>query len=402
MSPTNSPHRRRHGTFLSLLTLLVLSLLSGPAPANNHTEADNAAKLERLRVEIRQLRDELDSHQSRKRDLRQQLRATEQHIGKIAALLKGLKRQLKRQQRELAALRKRQQKLSQNLQGQRVTLAQQIRAAYAIGQQEYLKILLNQQDPAAVTRTLTYYDYFHRARLARIQDIDAKLTDLRTVENRIEQETEKLHENRREHTQEKARKEQSRSKRQQLLAKLDQQISTKGQRLTQMLENERRLQQLLDQLAESPATPPAEAATEQGERRAFATLRGQLDWPTRGRLSNRFGSRRNEGKLKWQGVTITAPEGADVRAISHGRIAYSNWLRGFGLLIIIDHGDGYMSLYGSNQSLFKEVGDWVEAGDVIASVGNSGGRKDSALYFEIRDRSKPANPLKWCRGRPKR
>ncbi|NOX76773.1 MAG: peptidoglycan DD-metalloendopeptidase family protein [Gammaproteobacteria bacterium] len=381
---------------LALLALLALPLLSGPI------SADNTAKLEQLRVEIRQLREELDSHQTRKRDLRQQLRTTERHIGKTAALLKGLKRQLTRQQRELTALHKRQQTLSHDLQKQRVALAQQIRAAYAIGQQEYLKILLNQQDPAAVTRTLTYYDYFHRARLARIQDIDAKLADLHTVENRIEQETKKLRENRHEQNQEKARQEQTRSKRRQLLARINQQISSKGQRLTQMLENERRLQQLLDQLAENSTAPPAEITSEQGERRAFSTLRGQLEWPTRGRLSSRFGKPRNVGKLTWQGVSIAAPEGTEVRAISHGRIAYSNWLRGFGLLIIIDHGDGYMSLYGANQSLFKEVGDWVETGDAIASVGNSGGRKDTALYFEIRNRGKPTNPLKWCRGRPKR
>jgi len=402
MSPTNAPHHTpRRWPLLAALSLLALTLLPIPAPANQNNEADNAAKLERLREEIRQLRKELDSHQSRKRDLRQQLRSTERHIGKIAALLKGLKRQLKRQQRELAALRERRRTLSRELQTQRVNLAQQIRAAYAIGQQEYLKILLNQQDPAAVTRTLTYYDYFHRARLARIQDIDAKLTDLNTVETRIEQETRKLRENRREQADEKARQEQTRKHRKQLIAKLDRQITTKAQRLSLMLENERRLQRLLDRLAESPVLPPAEA-TEQGERQAFASLRGRLAWPTGGRLTNRFGSRRKVGKLKWQGVTIAAPEGTEVRAISHGRIAYSDWLRGFGLLVIVDHGDGYMSLYGGNQSLFKEVGDWVEAGDVIASVGNSGGRRDSALYFEIRRRGKPVNPLKWCRGRPKK
>ena len=142
--------------------------------------------------------------------------------------------------------------------------------------------------------------------------------------------------------------------------------------------------------------------TEQGERKAFAGLRGKLKWPSRGRLANRYGSRRKEGKLKWQGVMIKAPEGTEVTAISHGRIAFSDWLRGFGLLTIIDHGDGYMSLYGGNQSLYKEVGDWVEAGDVIASVGNSGGHRETALYFEIRHNGKPTNPLKWCRNKPKK
>lgn len=173
-----------------------------------------------------------------------------------------------------------------------------------------------------------------------------------------------------------------------------------------MQEDERRLQRLLDSLATAPrdnSQTPAEGelASEGTEHTPFLTLRGRLQWPSRGKLTTRYGSARKVGKLKWQGVNIKAPEGTEVHAISHGRVAFSDWLRGFGLLTIIDHGDGYMSLYGGNQSLFKEVGDWVEAGEVIAGVGNSGGRKNSALYFEIRHNGKPTNPLKWCRNKPK-
>jgi septal ring factor EnvC (AmiA/AmiB activator) len=162
---------------------------------------------------------------------------------------------------------------------------------------------------------------------------------------------------------------------------------------------------LLDSLATAPGElseiDDSGLSSDGAEHQPFAKLRGRLNWPSRGKLITRYGSARKVGKLKWQGVNISAPEGTEVRAISHGRVAFSDWLRGFGLLTIIDHGDGYMSLYGGNQSLFKEVGDWVEAGEAIASVGNSGGRQDSALYFEIRHNGKPSNPLKWCRNKPK-
>lgn len=385
----------------SATRILVMMLVFALLPVNySHADTSTADKLEQLRQQIQTLRSELDIDQERKQDLQSRLRNIETRIGKVAALLKGLKRQLRRQKRELNKLQKRRKNLQADLQVQRVNLARQIRAAYTIGQQEYLKILLNQQDPAAVTRTLTYYDYFHQARLDRIKSIDTKLSDLNTVEEKIERKTAQLEKNRAEQSREKEQLEKTRGERSRVLAKLNQQIQAKGERLATLLEDQRRLQQLLNRLAEEPADRQLDLPTEQGERKAFAGLRGKLRWPSPGRLANRYGSRRKEGKLKWQGVMIRAPEGTEVTAISHGRVAFSDWLRGFGLLTIIDHGDGYMSLYGGNQSLYKEVGDWVEAGDVIASVGNSGGHRETALYFEIRHNGKPTNPLKWCKNKP--
>lgn len=385
-------------------------LSTADSTSNTSNDASNDVstntKLEQLREQIQALRQELDSDQQRKLNLRSQLRLTERHIGKVVALLKRLKRQLRKQQRELKKLNKRRGNLQADLQTQRVSLAQQIRAAYSIGQQEYVKILLNQQDPAAVTRTLTYYDYFNRARLTRIASIDTSLADLRKLEQKIQTKTAALKQNQQEQSSEKTQLENTRGKRAAVLAKLQQQIMAKGERLSLLQEDERRLQQLLDSLATAPrdnTAPPTDNAlsSEGTEHTPFRTLRGKLQWPSRGKLTTRYGGRRKVGKLKWQGVNIKAPEGTEVRAISHGRVAFSDWLRGFGLLTIIDHGDGYMSLYGSNQSLFKEVGDWVDAGEVIASVGNSGGRDNSALYFEIRHNGKPTNPLKWCKNKPK-
>jgi septal ring factor EnvC (AmiA/AmiB activator) len=387
--------------------LLFCSLLSGHSLAAPNTQPgtglSNNDKLEQLRQQIKTLRTELNTDRERKQDLQSLLRNTETQIGKVAALLRGLKRQLRRQNRDLKKLNKRRTKLRANLQVQRVNLAMQIRAAYAIGQQEYIKILLNQQDPAAVSRTMTYYDYFNGARLERIKSLDARLADLQTVENKIEKKKTKLEQNQLEQSQEKNQLEKNRGQRAEVIARLNQQMQAKGERLSLMLGNQRRLQRLLNRLVDEELEDiEPDLIPEQGERKAFARLRGKLVWPSRGRLTNRYGSSRNVGKLKWQGVMIKAPEGTDVSSISHGRVAFSDWLRGFGLLTIIDHGDGYMSLYGGNQSLYKEVGDWVEAGEVIASVGNSGGNKNTALYFEIRHKGKPTNPLKWCRNKPKK
>ena len=411
MTPVSAKYAvptRMHRLRISLLSAFWLISCGWPllalADSDTNNDASTNAKLEQLREQIQSLRHELDSDQQRKQGLQSQLRTTERHIGKVVALLKRLKRKLRKQQRELNKLQKRRGGLQADLQTQRVSLARQIRAAYSIGQQEYVKILLNQQDPAAVTRTLTYYDYFNRARLERIQSIDTRLAELKTVEEKIQQKTAKLKQNQREQSSEKAQLENTRGQRATVLAKLQQQISAKGERLSLMQEDERRLQRLLDSLATAPRDDRPEEnelATERTEHIPFRTLRGKLNWPSRGKLVSRFGSARKVGKLKWQGVNIKAPEGTEVRAISHGRVAFSDWLRGFGLLTIIDHGDGYMSLYGGNQSLFKEVGDWVASGEVIAGVGNSGGRKNSALYFEIRHNGKPTNPLKWCRNKPK-
>ncbi len=389
------------GIFLSLFTLGSWSSASLAAD-NDQTDPQ---KLEQLRQQIQVLRSDLNSDVQRKQSLQSRLRRSERHIGKVVSLLKKLKHQLRTQQRELKTLNTRRSGLQSDLHKHRIALAQQIRAAYTIGQQEYVKILLNQQDPAAVARTLTYYDYFHRARLARMQDINENLAELRAVEKNIQQKTRKLEKTREEQNREKMQLEKTRQQRATVLAGLQQQIFAKGERLSSMEEDKRRLQGLLDSLATVPRQPEnigSKLISEGSEHTPFAKLRGQLPWPSRGQLITRYGSTRKTGKLKWQGVNISAPEGTEVSAISHGRVAFSDWLRGFGLLIIIDHGDGYMSLYGGNQSLFKEVGDWVETGEVIASVGKSGGRKDSALYFEIRHNGKPGNPLKWCRNKPKR
>ena len=187
--------------------------------------------------------------------------------------------------------------------------------------------------------------------------------------------------------------EASRKERKKVVRSLKAEIKSKGQQLDGLLADEQELKSLLQALTEALSDIPAAP----GDHKPFAKLKGKLKWPTSGRRLKAYGESRRIGSLRWQGVVIAGKEGQEVKAVSHGRVAYADWLRGYGLLLIIDHGDGYMTLYGHNQSLFREVGDWVEKGEVIAAVGNSGGIDNHALYFEIRKDGKPTDPIRWCR-----
>jgi len=371
--------------------LLVMCLAWVPV---SQGDDDQAARLERLRQQIQTLQLSLNGQRDQQQQLRHKLQTAEKALGRLSRALKGTARSLQRQSRRLQQLQKQHRQQQQDLSRQRAMLARQMLAAYAMGRQSYLKIILNQQDPAEIGRTLVYYDYFNRTRVVRIQQINARLREIRTLEQAISRETERLAALTKQQQRQWASQQQLRRRRHQVLVKLDAVIQGKEQRLQLFLQDERRLRRLLGQLQQALSDIPPEA----GHRGSFASLKGKLSWPTKGRILTRFGQRRrSSGKLKWQGVLIAAPPGAEVHSIHSGRVAFADWLRGFGLLIIMDHGNGYMSLYAHNQSLYKSVGEWVAQGEVIATVGDSGGRNVPALYFEIRHNGRPDNPLKWCR-----
>jgi septal ring factor EnvC (AmiA/AmiB activator) len=378
-----------------MLIFLVLTCLA-PAVQAETTDTDVSTQRARL-VELRKTIDELQKTLDKQRDkhhkLRKELRIAEKAISGIVRKLDLVNRKLKHQRKRVRNLNKERSALRAELKEQRQVLGGQMRAAYAIGRQEYMKLLLNEQDPAVLGRTLVYYDYLNRARSERIDNIGKKVVQLAQVEKDLKKSTAALQVTRNEQLEEKRKLESNHARRKQIIDSLAKQIRTREQRLGQAKADAQQLEALLQGLREALADIPAEA----GRRQAFAALRGRLALPVKGRIRARFGSRRKEGKLRWQGVLIGAREGSPVKAVSHGRVAYADWLRGFGLMVIIDHGDGYMSLYGHNQSLFVETGDWVEAGEVIAGAGRSGGQQRSGVYFEIRKNGKPTNPLRWCR-----
>jgi len=384
---------------VSLLRYLLLGTLAALVQASTATANDSAdyqtkaAKLEQLRNQIEALRTELNQAQGQQGELHNQLRNTEQAIGKLTQSLRERTAQLHIQTQKLAELQASRQTQQAALVAQRRALAEQLRAAYMTGRQEYLKLLLNQQDPVLLGRSMVYYDYFNRARTRQISQLNAGLTQLVGLEQTINRQTAELVQLRAAEQQEKQALEQNQQQRRQILVKLDNEILNQNQTLQSMLGDARQLELLLPKLQRALANIGAEA----GNRVPFAQLKGKLPWPLRGPILSPYGSARMAGAMRWQGVLIGAQEGQEVRAISAGRVAFADWLRGFGLLVIIDHGDGYMSLYGHNQSLFKHTGDWVEGGEPIAGAGNTGGNNTAGLYFEIRHQGEPNNPGIWCK-----
>lgn len=382
-------------SILVCLSAATVSLVGIPLSSPLHAaDASNEKALSQVRSQIDKLRKEIEKTQTLHDSVRTELRDIERDISKLLQVMKQLNQKLAKQQHKLDDLHQQRKRLKSDLATQYHLLARQVQAAYMIGRQEYLKLILNQEDPAAMGRTMTYYDYFNRARLERIDSTQATLKQLQALETEIATQNRALNEIKAQQLAKKEELQASSRSRAMVVARLHAELVSKEQELNQLVEDERRLQDLVTRL--DRAMP--DILTAPGSHKPFSRLRGQLAWPTKGRLQAVFGTRREGGRLKWNGVIIQADEGRDVRAVSHGRVAYADWLRGYGLLLIIDHGDGYMSLYGHNQAIYKETGEWVEAGEAIASVGKSGGQTQSSLYFEIRHNGKPTDPAKWCRG----
>jgi len=367
-------------------------------PVNGNGADDAAAKaeeLEALRLRMHALQQELESNQDRKSSTEQKLRTVEKKISDTSRELRRINDALKTSRKQLAELQSRQNKQVLALKKQHQRLASEARAAYAMGRQQQVKLLLNQEQPAAVGRMLAYFGYFSRARMVQIDSIRDAVDALRETEISLQSKTRALNELQGSQQTASQRLREKKQARQQVLARINRELENQSDELQRLRTDEKQLQKLLASLQEILADIPAEASQQ-----PFKSLKGKLRWPTRGRLTARFGARRGNSGLTWQGVLISAPEGTPVRAVSQGRVAFADWMRGFGLLLILDHGDGYMSLYGHNQALYKEVGEWVDTGEVVALLGASGGQLRPGLYFELRHQGRPINPVRWCTGKP--
>ena len=330
-------------------------------------------KRDRLSAELRDA--ELDAQAARRRleELRVQRIAAE-------ARLKELEREQARREGELAA--------------ERGALAGELRTAYVNGREEQLKLLLNQQDPASFGRMLTYYGYFGRARAERIGSIRDKLEHLALLREKIAAEGQRLKELEERQAQQLASLKGAQDKRARAVASIDSQIKTRGGEIKRLQSQARGLEKLIADLRKALENPPV------AKQAPFEPLRGKLPWPVQqGKVLARFGQPRAGGSLKWQGMLIGTDRGARVRAPFAGRVAYADWLPGMGLMIVLDHGGGYLSLYGHNEEVFKKVGDPVAAGDVIGAVGDTGGHNQPALYFEVRRGRTPVNPENWLQRR---
>ncbi|MCP4126939.1 MAG: peptidoglycan DD-metalloendopeptidase family protein [Gammaproteobacteria bacterium] len=351
---------------------------------------DKQQQLQQLRSQMQEIQSDLSDKQKRRQAMQQELRSAEKKIGRQSRELKRLDQKLATQKQRIRVA-KMQQGLNRNsLVSQRHIMGQQIRAAYAIGRQDRLKLLLNQQDPAVAGRLMIYHDYFNRSRVRQLDLIQDTLSKLQHAEKEMTAEEEKMRTLQARKQQEKSGLERSRSGRKKLIVQLNRKISSGGARLKELQEDEKRLQNLLAKIQ----TQSSQRSRFQSSKKPFQSHKGKMSWPTKGKFKARFGAKKRGG-LKWDGVLISAPEGVDVKAVYHGKVVFADWLRGFGLMLILDHGDGYMTLYGHNQSLTRQAGELVGANEVVAVLGDSGGQTEPGVYFAMRHKGKPINPAKW-------
>jgi len=380
------PRTRRCTVRLALLPVLMSwALHCAPLAAQDPEQQ----ALEAVREELQSLERRLArQHVERDTGFRA-LKSVELEIAASASELGTIRERLATQHERNNALDQETIAARERLVGEREALAEQVRMSYLTGRQELLKLLLNQETPAQMGRMMVYYDHLNRARSARVTAVGRELSTLAELSAESERAARELADLERAQAEELDALEGARDERRTVIARLDEDIALSGNELQNLREEEARLAQLVAELETLLAAFPVDSEME------FTEIKGDLAWPVPGSLISDFGQARAGGQLRWNGVVVGAPAGTPVRAVYHGRVAYADWLPGLGLLVIVEHSGGYMSLYGHNEAILKESGDWVTPGDVIAQVGDSGGQAETALYFEIRKDGEPVDPRPW-------
>ncbi len=355
--------------------------------------AQYQVKLEELQKSISKVQQHLKGNRKQRSNVVTDLHRLEKQISENTLLIKKLEEKVYAIKKHRKNLENDLKKLEKQLKKQKNTLRNQIRAAYSMGHQQQLKILLNQEDPAEAGRIHTYFDYLNEARKNQIQNFLQTIRRKQYTETELQQTLTQQSQALARQKDKKQLRQKQRQKRTILVSQLNNKIKNQEKTLSNLESSRNRIENLLKSLGELLADIPAGPSGTT----PFKLQQGKLPWPAKGKFTARYGDAKSQGGLKWKGMLIAADYGTPVKAISHGRIAFADWLQGFGFITIIDHGEGYMSLYGHSESLFKQVGDWVLAGEVIATAGDSGGQPESGIYFEIRSRGKPVDPRKWCK-----
>ncbi len=393
---------------------LILLCASGTAwPAVTAGKAKE--ELQQLRARIEALQKQIAGAEESRNEAADALRESERAISDANRELADLEQSSRTVSQRAEALRGESNKASGTLLAQQATLSRllyQQHAQHAGTQPEALRLLLSGENPNDIARELHYLGVVSRARADAIRDLRDNLAKLKSLGDETAAKAAELAAIAAEQVSQRKRLEAEKRKHAGVLTRLSRDIQRQRQEVGTLQRNETRLTRLIEQLARIVTrTPPAKRAAARPSGRndrlpepqalagAFSSLRGQLALPVRGELAGRFGSPRSDGGLTWKGLLLAAATGEPVRSVASGRVVYADWLRGFGNLLIIDHGEGYMSLYGYNETLLKRVGDDITGGDAVATVGNSGGSTDSGLYFELRHQGKPFDPMTWIRTR---
>lgn len=380
------------------VALLVAVALAAPALASKPAPRE---ELDELRGRLKALQREIEQAEESRGEAADALKASERAISESSRRLRALADQRGVIDRRLDALRQDRRELDERIAAQREALAALLRQQYLAGRGETLRLLLGGQDPNRISRELHYLTYVSRARADLVKSLQDDVARLEQNLAETERERGRLAEVADEASLERERLEQETRERKEVLAKLSRQIRDQRREVDKLKRDEARLAKLVEELNRVLAKKRPQASIKNlavpdasFDGRPFRDLKGQLRLPVAGELAHRFGSPR-EGNLTWKGVFIRSGPGREVKAVAGGVVVFADWLRGFGNLLILDHGEGFMSLYGFNEALLRQVGERVKGGDAVAQVGNTGGNAEPGLYFEIRHEGKPLDPMQW-------
>ncbi|AFP32157.1 murein hydrolase activator EnvC family protein [Marinobacter sp. BSs20148] len=388
---------------LLVLPLLLVLAFAGAAPVAAQTAAAKQAtsqqvtpaQIEKLKKQIGAINQWLTKAEKDRSQLQQQLTGLERSISDLTREARNLKQQAASQKTQLTELETRQRQLTVVLNDQREQLKKLLRQAWMEGDASALKVLFNETDPNNIARTLTYYEYLGNHTVGQVQAFQDSLAELNQTRTQMQNTRARLATTEADVEQRQQELTQTRKQREQTLASLNADIDQRRSERDGLAADQKRLEALLKEVQQAITSIPAPNPNQ-----PFATLRERMPWPAAGTVVSSFGETYADGKLRRNGLLMHTDTNAEVRAIHYGRVVFANWLRGFGLLTIIDHGDGYMTLYGHASSLYTTTGDWVDAGEAIAQAGQTGGTDKTALYFEIRHNGKPDNPSRWLAGQP--
>ncbi|TCS71872.1 septal ring factor EnvC (AmiA/AmiB activator) [Sulfuritortus calidifontis] len=386
----------RLGTLL-LCTLFATTALAATDPRQR--------ELKELRGRIDQLKKEIEQAKEDRAEAADSLKQSERRISDVNRALRELDQRQQGLSEELKDIQGNIRQTQRGLDNQQARLAELLRQHQRQGDADALKLLLSGKSPGETARDLEYYRHIGRARAELIRNHQASLDRLDALQRQAEERKDRIEKVKGERLQQRKDLEKEKKARQEVLTSLSQQIQQQRKQVASLVRDEKRLSQLIERLSRL-ALKPAKTLTAPGRKTSqvpdaslagldFAKLKGRLALPVAGTITARFGQAREGGGPSWKGVFIRAPEGQGVRVVASGRVAFADWLRGFGNLLVVDHGDGFLSLYSNNESLYKQVGDSVRAGDVVAAVGNTGGQSEHGLYFELRHQGKPFDPLSW-------
>lgn len=396
-NPERNKTLARITSFRSLLALALCCLA-----LINMARADQQEELENLRKRIATVQSEMDKTSESKSEAADALRESERAISNSNRKLAELAAQQRAADKKLSKLQSQQEQLHADMAGQQDLLGKLLYQQYLGGRHEYLKLFLSNRDPNQVARDLRYYQYIARGRASWLASLRESLAKLDAISVSTRDQRAELASLREEQTAQKNTLVNEQHARQRMLTKISRQLRQQRREINRLQRDESRLSQLVDKLTKMLAEPESQTLfrneklpDNRFDGSPFDQLKGKLTLPVKGVITNRFGTPRPDSMVQWKGLFLRTSSGQAVKAIAAGRVVFADWLRGFGNLLIIDHGKGYMSLYGNNETLYKQVGDVLRGGDTIATVGNTGGNEEFGLYFELRYESKPLDPMKW-------